>query len=106
MAVAATSAAARSLKILQGILLILLLAVVWRRRLLLILLLMKLLLLLISAVRGRDLLRLRRRWRLNRLLRHDRCGDSDGDSAIDAEFCYRDRLAVAVRTDREILRIR
>ena len=92
--------------------LILLLAVVRRRRLLLILLL---LLLLIAAIRWRNLL-LRLRGRLNglrlmllrlyRLLVVNRCRESYGNSTIDTKFRNRHRLAMTVRTDRKILRIR
>lgn len=103
----------------------LLLAVVRRRRrlllvllllilllLILLLLVLLLLLLLIPTVRRRTLRSILglRRWRLNGLLRLDRLlshGRSYNyrDSAIDAKLGDSDRLAMAVRTDRKILRV-
>jgi len=99
--------------------LILLLAVVRRRGrlllrllLLVLLLLLLVLLLLIAAIRRGNLLLRRRRlnglWRLMLLLRLYGLlwgSHSYRDTTVDAEFRDRHRLAMAVRTDREILRV-
>ena len=114
MAVTSARAAARLRLILRRILILLLAVVRRRRRLLLVLLL--LILLLVCTIRRRNLMLLGRRLsgllslRLMLLLRlygllWDRRGECYGDSTIDTKFRDRYRLAMAVGTDRKILRI-